>query len=360
MNPDLQAGPGRRGQAAAGIASIVMLGLLCLLSPQGAAVAVENGTLGIRPQTESDFLFLNAKPGGSVTTNAVVSNLTAEAVVLDIYPVDAQSTDQGSFAMAGEQEARAGIGAWTTLAAPQITVEPNSELVVGLTIDIPPGTPPGDYAGGVIIQSPPVVGETSTADGNTSFRVDVVQRQGLRIYFTVEGTAEPGLTAGELSWDRSDDGVVVTLPITNTGNVILYPTAMLTGVRLLGSGAELAFATPESILPGESFDLRAVLAEEPLFSAGSVEAQLNSDAGMTTTRTFIAYAPWWLMVSVAALLLAASTALWLTVRFIRRARRALARQSAQDAARSAAILPGDRRPRGAARAAGTRKAGAGK
>jgi hypothetical protein len=251
--------------------------------------------------------------------------------------------------MAGVDEPRAGIGAWTTLTAGQITVPPNSELVVPVEINIPAGTEPGDYAGGLIIQSPTLVGDTSATEGNTAFRVDVIQRQGLRIYFTVEGQAARSLVAGDLSWTENDGAVTVTLPITNTGNTILYPTAVLTGKSLLGDTADLAFATPESILPGESFDLQAVVTDAPLFAVGTIEAQLDSAAGSSTARSMVMYAPWWLVALSAAALFVLTAGVWFALRFINRARRALAKLSAQDASRAATVLPGDRRPRGSAR-----------
>jgi hypothetical protein len=296
-----------------------------LLAGVGSAAAVDNGALGIRPANESDFFHLSLYPGAAMEANAIVSNHTQSPVTLLSYPVDATSTPQGAFALANQDEPRPGVGGWVQLNADQITVAANSELKVPFRISVPAGTPPGDYAGGLIIQSPPVQGRTSTVNGDTAVRLDVIQRQGVRIYLKVAGTAVSTLQHGDLSWQQTGDTLAFTLPLSNTGNTILHPTATLDVSSWLGANTRLTFDTPESVLPGATLDLHARLTQAPLIQAGNAEATMTSEAGTEHARTSIIYAPWALVVFGLLILAAALYGAWRAARFVRRARDAIAR-----------------------------------
>ena len=307
---------------------------MALLATAGPATAVDNGTLGIRPANESDFFHLSLYPGAATDATAIVSNHTQTSVTLLTYPVDGQSSPQGTFALASQTDPRTGVGAWVRLEAEQITVPANSELKVPFRITVPSGTPPGDYAGGLIIQSPPVQGKTSTVNGNTAVRLDIIQRQGVRIYLNVAGTAVKALQHGDLSWQQTGDTLTFTLPVHNTGNTTLHPRASLDVSGWIGANTQLKFDTPEIMLPGANLDLHARLRAAPVVQAGNAEATLTSEAGTGHARTSLIYAPWALIAIALLALAAALYGAWRTARFIRRARHAIAQIRARDEPRS--------------------------
>ncbi len=300
----------------------VALGL-ALFATAGPAVAIETGTLGIRPAKEADFFHISLYPGAAINATTIVSNYTDTAVTLLIYPVDGQTSPQGAFVLASQTEPRVGIGAWVRLDAAQITVPANSDLKVPFRFSVPVGTPPGDYAGGLIIQSPPVQGE-ATIGGDTATRLDIVQRLGVRIYLNVEGTAVKSLKHGDLSWRKTGDTVTFTLRLHNTGNITLYPSVKLDVSGWAGVNTQLKFETPESMLPGANLNLHARLLQAPRFQAGSAEATITSEAGTGHARTSFIYVPWVLVGIGLLVLLAMLYGAWRTVRFIRRARHAIA------------------------------------
>ncbi|WP_104089064.1 DUF916 domain-containing protein [Cryobacterium sp. N19] len=197
----------------------------------------------------------------------------------------------------------------------------------------------------MIIQSATVQGDTSVVDGETAFRVDVVHRQGVRIYLTVAGTAVKSLEPGDLSWEQTGGAITFTLPLHNTGNTILHPTATLDASGWLGADREVNFDQPESVLPGSRVELNATLEGIPPIQVGSAVATIVSEAGTDHVRTQVGYTPW-AMIGVVVLLIAAGC--YGTVRlarFIRRARHAIAEvaQTESDAlAAEDAILPSGR------------------
>jgi len=324
-----------------------IVGALAIASP---AMAIDDGTLGIRPELESDFFHIDLAPGSAIDANAIVSNHTGEAVTLLNYAVDGQSTEQGAFALAAQDDVQTAVGSWVTLDAESITIPANSDLTVPFRLSVPRTATPGDYAGGLIIQSPPIQGETTTGDGDAALRLDVIQRQGVRIYLTVAGTATTALDHGALSWQRSGDAVTFTLPIKNTGNTILYPTASLSVKSAMGATAELAFSAPESILPGSSLDLEATLSPAAFIQLGGASATLVSDAGTVQITTTFNDVPWWIVLILFVLVALIALGVWRGTLFVRRARRAIA-QVAQDAPPTPLDSAGVSQPAGAARPA---------
>lgn len=301
-----------------------------LLASAGPAVAVDNGALGIRPADESDFFHFSLYPGAALDATAIVTNHRQSPTTLLSYPVDGTSTPQGAFALANQDDPRPGVGGWVRLDEDHITVPGNAELKVKIHISVPAGTPPGDYAGGVIIQSPPVQGQTTNVNGDTAVRLDVIQRQGVRIYLNVAGTAVKSLQHGDMSWQKSGDALTFTLPLKNTGNTILHPSANLDISSWVGANTQLTFDTPESMLPGANLDLHAKLIQAPLIQAGSAEANITSEAGTGHAETTINYAPWPIIITGLLLVLAALYGSWRMVRFVRRARRAIAQVSGNE------------------------------
>ena len=340
--------PRPRPHGSLAMAMVMGVLALALLATAGPAAAIDNGTLGIRPSNESDFFHLSLYPGAATDATAIISNHTDAAVTLLTYPVDGQSSPQGTFALASRTDPRASIGAWVRLDAAQVTVPANSDLKVPFRLSVPADTPPGDYAGGLIIQSPPVEGKTSIVSGDTAVRLDVVQRQGVRIYLNVAGTALKSVKLGDLSWKQAGDTVVFTLPVRNTGNTILHPTGTLALSGGIGANTDLNFHAPESILPGESLDLEARLAQAPPIQAGTADATITSEAGTDHAQADVVYAPW-LLLGIGLLLLAVVIyGIWRAARFVRRARRAMALVRRTDSGTTAAqrvALASDQRAR---------------
>lgn len=176
-------------------------------------------------------------------------------------------------------------------------VPANSDADVHFQLTVPRGTPPGEYAGGIIIQSPPVEGETSSSSGGTQVKLNVIQRQGVRIYLTVAGTPVNSLTYGKLNWKQTGNDVVFTLPLRNTGNTIEHPSGSLDLKSAIGSEIHLELDRIESLLPGATVELHGRQANAPLFQAGIAHALVTAEAGVEHAQVNVFYAPWVLLLA---------------------------------------------------------------
>ncbi|MEX1077651.1 MAG: DUF916 domain-containing protein [Homoserinimonas sp.] len=301
---------------------LLVASTLMALGTAHQASGVDNGEIGIRPAYESDFFHLSLYPGSAAEATAIVSNSTAEPVTLQTYPVDAVSRD-GGFAVADQGAPREGVGAWIEVAE-QTIVPPHSEVAVQFRLTVPPGTPPGDYAGAMIIQAPPVIGDLAELADGTAVRLDTVQRQGVRIYLDVAGTAVTSIGHGELSWEEVDGQIVFTLPLRNTGNTSLNPTVDLDLNSWPGSPRSITFDAPGSILPGGTHMATAALPFTSLAMFGDSTATIRSEAGVDTVAAQILYVPAVILAIGTLVCAAVAFGAWRISRFVRRARYALA------------------------------------
>jgi hypothetical protein len=307
----LSSRPPRRPVLVALLVALLVTALGTILGAMPAQ-AVDTGTFGIRPAHESAFFHLNAYPGETLHNSAIVSNHTGRPVTLLDYPVDAHDSATGTFAMASETDPRSTVGAWVHLAAGSIAVPAGADRPLAFHLTVPAQAAPGDYAGALIIQAPPTIGRTAVHNG-TAVRLDVVQRQGLRIYLHVQGTATRALAAGGLSWTNDGDGADFTIPIRNTGNTTLHPTAELTLTSRMGANTRLRFTRVESILPGDQLTLHAHLTRRVTLQIGTATATIHSEAGNRTLTADYTDLPWVPLAAGTAVLLGAVLAAVLAV-----------------------------------------------
>ena len=301
-----------------------MIALVAVGTNATPATAVDNGTLGIRPSNESDFFHISLYPGAAQDAVAIVSNRTNAPVTLLSYPVDALTTAQGGFAFSGQATVPTKLGAWVSMLKPSIQIPANSDLPVNFRVSVPEGTLPGEYAGGIVIQSPPVIGNETTNTSGAVVRMDVVQRQAVRIYLKVAGEASQQLEVSPLSWNLHDGAIAFTMTMRNTGNTILHPEAELMFSSMFGGDRPVQFSVPASLLPGANVEITAHLPKAAPFDSATAIATVSSTAGLQKSSATVLYASLLMKIIGASGLLLLIFIGWQMLRIIRRARKAIA------------------------------------
>lgn len=292
------------------------------------ASAVDDGTVGISPSNEPNFFHLAAKPGASTIESAIVSNHFSAPLTFAIYPVDGSMSAQGAFLLAPQTDGTHGIGKWTELGETQILVPANSELKVPFRVTVPTGTPPGDYIGGLIVQTAPQQGAVTQSGDGTAVQINVVRRTGVRIYLTVAGPSVKSLHAGTMTWQQIGNTVAVSLPLVNAGTVTMHPTGTLSVKSFLGVSSDVRFVVPESILPGKRF---TVIAHFPIASTAQISAAsatVKSEAGTLTAKVDIVIISWMIVAGLILALALVAFTVWRILRFVRAARLAMAEVTA--------------------------------
>jgi hypothetical protein len=180
------------------VLAALVAALLGTLAFAASALGSLGATLALLPADQNgSWITVEADPGDAVAGRAVVRNLTDRAQTAVLTAVDATTTGDGTFTLAGDDEPRAGVGRWTSVDAARVVLAPGEQRVVRYRVRVPADAEPGDYAGGLVARAE---GAASREDAG-GVTVTVVERVGLRVYVDVAGERD-----GTLSVEDVDAG----------------------------------------------------------------------------------------------------------------------------------------------------------
>ena len=326
-----------RPEVRAGAAFVASMAALLILG--GSAHAASGGTLGIAPLDEPAFFHIELIAGGLTRRTAVVSNSSPTPQTILIYPADGLTTPQGGFTVESIEHARLQVGAWTKLPLSTLTLAPHEHRKVSFEVAVPHGTPPGDYSGGVVVQSQPRKGQSTKVGGQTAVQLNFVERVAARVYLHVAGTARSSLRVGALTSRADGAGRRFTLAIANTGNTRLQPHASIVIHGIASSDARVGLSAVDALLPGQSIVLSGRWAHQPRLFWGQATATITSEAGVAHAQGAVHVLPVAFLAIGTVLLIGLAWAALKAVRFVRRARAALGTQPPMAAAPVPVPLP---------------------
>jgi hypothetical protein len=201
-------------------------------SAKTAAPAPDSATFGIGPSNgkgpdgRSFFNFVSS-PGGQVTDNVIVRNISAQPLTLRLYAVDAVSGADGSIGYAPASQAPTDAGSWLTLAKANdvgtVTLPAQSAANVPFLLKVPASASPGDHLGGLIVS---LTSKVNSGKNSENFE----QRVATRVNIRVSGAIVARLSVNQMHASYSPGFVVnpfgsgnvkVSYRVTNTGNVVL-------------------------------------------------------------------------------------------------------------------------------------------
>ncbi len=301
-----------------GLRTLLVLGLFIPLSFVALNVAVgspsasaaNNGRYSIFPVTiqgQNPRIWFNylVNPGSTVSDAVTVTNQTAQAIAFKLFPADAINAQGGGFALNPPEAPLRYVGSWIKLSTFGFTLPAHTLANVPFTVDIPPGVTPGDYAGGVVLQT---VNPSIERRGNLTF--EVYQNVAARVYVRLRGPLHPGLSITKLSINPSGwAGIVggpvsstVTYTLTNTGNEILNPTAKLSVSPLIGSALTVPPRVFSSLLPQNSVTVSYKFKSTEAFLRLTASLTVKSAAGTTSAVATAWIIPWVIIVIILGLI----------------------------------------------------------
>jgi hypothetical protein len=316
--------PGRR------VAAAVAATLAVLALQPGAATArqEEDGVRwAVQPSgpdgpTGRNWFVYDLTPGAEIVDWVAVTNLGDSTLDFAVYPTDAYTTSDGSFALLPADQPVRDLGGWVAMEAGRYRVPAGQRVDIPFRLTVPANATPGDHAGGIIAA---ITARQTSADGQ---QLDLERRVAARIYLRVDGPAQPAVRVESVrvSYDNpiapwGGYAMTVTYVLRNTGNLRVTGAAR---VRVDGPFGWWRLAStgdteiPE-LLPGSTLTVTETISG--LAPAGRLTAAVQVDPVTTdgrlppVTRTAGVWAlPWLLLGAV----LAATG--WWVVRWLRRRR----------------------------------------
>jgi len=287
---------GRRGAFAVVLAAVALAALAVILNSTVAAAGAPRPFFGLRPAlTGTTTLrpghFTYALPaGGHVHDAATVYNFTHTPLVLSVYTANLLTTTEGGFAPGEPGQRTIGATSWVRLAQNTLHLPPNAQQQDHFSVNVPKGTPPGDYLSTVV--AAPLT-TPKMANGLT-----VVPRVALVVQITVIGRAFPRLRIGPLLVSGGGAKRELKIEVSNIGNVLVT----LNGVVQIGTGpgrTSLSLGPPDAyVLPSGRATLTATWSNVPLFGRPTLRAIVSDAVSGQRVRSYethpieLLIAPW--------------------------------------------------------------------
>jgi hypothetical protein len=262
---------------------IGVLAVAGIILPAGAALAASSGSIGIRlvavpgvapaDSRARSYIVDRVAPGTSVERRVEISNTTASAAPVTVYPA-AAGLHRGTFTFASGHS-RNELSRWTWLKLSVFRLAPGTKAFVPVTINVPTNASAGERYAVIwaeVSTRPPAAGG-----------VRLVNRVGVRMYVSVGGGGTPPakFAIGRLIAKRSATGrPLVVAKIRNSGRRTLDITGTLTLSK--GPGGLRAGPFPVklgiNLAPGRSEQATARL--DKRLPRGPWRAQLRLRSGV--------------------------------------------------------------------------------
>lgn len=184
---------------------------LLVLSTMSAALAAD---IGLSPAR----LALTVPPGGTTSAEVTVFSSSSASVPLTVSVGDWVQGSDGKVSFLPAGTAPHSATSWVVPSVSALTVAPNSQSTVRVTVDVPNDSSlAGTYQSVVYFQTEPKVSNGPGAKFVTR------QRLGLIVYVTVAGTA----TNGSALSDMYLDGKTLKVVVNNEGNTVMRATGQV-------------------------------------------------------------------------------------------------------------------------------------
>lgn len=217
--------------------SAILFGAMFMLTANNA-FALGQVTLTVKnpdPFKGNHSWFIYEEEAGQVIEDiATLKNFSNKPATVNIYAVDATSSDGGSFILKFREEEQKGIGYWTDVEVKSITINPNEVVDVPFKIVLPEGVTPGQYIGGLIVETgdPAELNEkyeeSCTQENLCGTSIAVRTRVGTRIYLTVPGKTYEDFALTDFNASKSITGTTkFQFRIENNGNVAYEPQTVI-------------------------------------------------------------------------------------------------------------------------------------
>ena len=220
--------------------------------------AINSGGLGIYPnqsewnlknEASKSWFIYTLKQEGIKKSKVDIKNDSDQLIDLKIYPVDAVTTKDGSFAPQSEDATKDGVGTWIKLPITELSLNPKETKTIDFTITVPQNAEIGDHMGAIIIQNK----KTAGTEKNTS--VQVVNRLGARIYITIPGEKVSKLEIGTFDKTMENGKVVFQLTLVNQGNTRITPKGEIEIKDKFGNVIDKIDLTQREVFPKDTIVL---------------------------------------------------------------------------------------------------------
>lgn len=195
--------------------------------------------------------FMYASGSGALIQDSIhVKNNGSARGTIDIYPVDAITSQASGEAFSNRTDPLRDIGAWITLSSQRVTLNPGQSQDIPFSLRIPDHVRPGQHLGGFVAEAP--VQRQSSSKGAIQAIVQIHIRKVISILINIPGTTVKKLNATGITYDKASTNQRVLIELANTGTQFLHPSGSLKITNAAGQRLQNVPLKLEAILPQTS------------------------------------------------------------------------------------------------------------
>lgn len=196
------------------VAIIGICAIATVPSQVGAA-----GLIGGRPgaprdnEPRSRSIFIHTIDAGkSARDKVLVSNRSDKKQSVELYAVDAITTNTGAFTCRQKAEKSLDAGTWINLSKSEVTLSPRTTELVDFSIAVPKKTDVGEHNACIVFAAKD---DVEKVGGSLTIRT----RSAIRVAITIPGELKRGVNIQSFDVKQNNDVQTFTVLMRNTGNV---------------------------------------------------------------------------------------------------------------------------------------------
>jgi len=230
------------------------------------AFAMEGGGVSVFPAPTNEYpgirswFVYEAEPGTEIKDKVLVKNHSSGTVTLKIAVLDGAVTKDGGYTLVGGVEQNKDVGTWATLSRDSVTLPPQSQQTIDLTVKVLADADVGSHPGGVVIWEDK---EASGSAKKSAGQLSVVTRVAARLYLTVPGDIIRKLRIENVRHTIYKDVLYFQMTMHNDGNVQLTPKADVKLRGIFGSIGEQKASQFGMILRGGTIQAKIPWQKHP-------------------------------------------------------------------------------------------------
>lgn len=226
------------------------------------------------PLTQSYFIF-DSKPGIVINSRVRVTNTGTARGSVSLYPVDATTGQTSGAVYLNQGDPRKDVGAWTTLGAQQLTLNPGQNEVVSFQVTIPANVRPGQHLGGIVAEN---LAQSSSPQSNSAIQIKVKNLTIVAIQVNLPGATVEQLAGTGVQAAGQNGYQQLLLGLSNTGTVMLKPSGTLQVSNMQGQVVKNVSLKLDTFLPQTAINYPVAITGKAL-DAGDYQAMLNLTYG---------------------------------------------------------------------------------
>ena len=185
--------------------------------------------LGASPTTRDAYYVIEAAPGSSSHKTIILRNPNSHTVQADIQPVSAFTSRTGaSYGTPGSKPTD--TATWISIATSRVALAPDEVRKINFSVDVPPGTPAGQYLAGLSasVPLPPQAAPPQSSGSTANFAVTLQPQRVIAVQVNVPGPRQARFEVRGVRPKIVGDRVRLEFDIANIGNAFAKGTGVAT------------------------------------------------------------------------------------------------------------------------------------